>query len=474
MALFGFLKRKPEIKERALEYAVPEKIFIQPEGPYWEYSEEMPAMLNFNNLLSGFYGSQNFITLFYSVPEVFAPVHEIAKRVSDGNFQLRKEWNDQIDYSDADYNRLFTQPNPLVSFKDFVYQAVCYEILTGRQLFFFNKPKTLPDEYKSIITWSNLPAHKVHAELKKNMDPYTATSINDFVTQYEMPLNNGKRIFPTEQVLPICHLSLDDGYNINCCKPLIMGAEKAIRNLIPVYEARGIIYIKRGAMGFLVSKKGDASGNIALTPKEKESLMLSVNDMYGLHRAKSTIGVTDQPVDFVKTSMSISEMQPFEETLADALAIYTCLRVPRHLVPNKNNTNYDNAATDMKSFYSDVIIPWGKRYAEAWTSYMKLKDSRRYIYADYSHVDILQENRKEKADVDKTVGDTYLQRFQNGICTLNDWIVASDGNKVAMPLYDKKIFEMEEEELNLVKAALNLKSPVQPEAESDKSQNDVP
>src|SRR6478735_5122068 len=91
-------KRKEQT--RALEYNVPEKVFIEREGPYYEYSTQPPAQLEWNiqNLLSGFYATQNYIELFYSVPEVFAPVHEIAKRVSDDNWQLCKEWNDEVDY----------------------------------------------------------------------------------------------------------------------------------------------------------------------------------------------------------------------------------------------------------------------------------------------------------------------------------------------------------------------------------------
>jgi hypothetical protein len=119
MKLFGFnlfgtqkaYEQTPVTQQR--EFHIPEKVFI---GPYYEWSEQEPASLKLGvyNLLNGFYSSQNFIELFYSVPEVFAPVHEIASRVADATWQLKKDWNDEVDYKDADFNRLFTQPNPLV------------------------------------------------------------------------------------------------------------------------------------------------------------------------------------------------------------------------------------------------------------------------------------------------------------------------------------------------------------------------
>ena len=316
-------QRNPVVQEQR-DFHVPEKVFIEREGPYYEWSEQEPAALKARlwNLVDGFYSRQNYIQLYRTVPEVFAPVHEIASRVADANWQLVKEWNDEVDYKDADFNRLFSQPNPYMNHRELVYDAVCYEILTGRQFFHFNQPDTLTDEYKSILTWTNLAAQDVHVEMKKNADPYTATDMNDLVVRYSQPLGSRTRYFETRNILPIYHLSFSGGLDFNNCTPMIAGAEKAIRNLIPVYEARGIIYIKRGAMGFLVSQKTDQGGSVALTPKEKDSVNRTVNDMYGLSAGKHTIGVTDQPVRFERTSMSIAEMEPFAETLADACAIY--------------------------------------------------------------------------------------------------------------------------------------------------------
>lgn len=73
-------------------YEVPEKVFIEREGENYFYSFEEPNH-HFYNLLDGFYSKQNFIELFYTLPEVFAPVHEIARRVADANWQLCKDWN---------------------------------------------------------------------------------------------------------------------------------------------------------------------------------------------------------------------------------------------------------------------------------------------------------------------------------------------------------------------------------------------
>lgn len=464
-------QKEKQIEERGIN-DIPDKVFIErenqpliPNGRAYEYSIDDPRISGpISNLLYGYYAPQNFIELFYTLPEIFAPVHEIASRVADCNWQLRKirktggDHNDEPIYNNEQFNRLFSQPNPLISFKQFIYQAVCYEILTGRQFFYFNRPDSLLlNPLEATVNWWNLPAHKVTAELKTDIDPYTATTIGDFVRQYREPISGKDKIFPPDKVATVFHPNLRHPRDINQSKSLLAGAEKAIRNLIPVYEARGFIYIKRGALGFLVSRKADETGTISLTTPEKERVRKDVLNTYGITAGKDPIGITDVPLEFIQTGMSISDLEPFAETEADAIVIYKCLRVPDHLVPRRDRSTFNNAAADMKSFYSDVIIPWAGKYAEIFTNALGLRDSRTYIYPDYSHVDVLQENKKEKAEVDKTTGIVYLQRFQYGVCTLNDWVTANGETKVNSPLYDKKIFEMTPDELEIIKNALNLK-----------------
>lgn len=411
--------------------------------------------------ITGQYTDSNLVELFHSVPEIFAPIHEIASRVSDAVWELKMFKNEQVVYDDADFNRLFTQPNPLLAFKSFIYQAVCYELVTGKQYFYFNIPDTLPFDYKNVTNWWNLPAHKTTIERPHDIKVFSATDITDFIRSYKV--DGYATGFRPEKVLAMHQGNLSWDSTFLTGKSPLLSASKAIVNLIAVYEARNVIYVKRGALGIVVSKKSDQSGLVSLTNKEKEGLLKEFNEKYGVSRKKSPIAITEAPIDFIRVAMSIQELQPFEETLADAAAIYATLRVPAHLIPSKDKSTFNNAQTDMKSFYSDVIIPMAKRYAQSFTNFLKLDKVRRYVDVNFTHVDVLQENKKDKASYEKTMGEVYYQRFTAGVCTLNDWIIAAGGEKVSDPIYDKRIFQMEEEELAKVKAVLSLKSPVKPD-----------
>lgn len=465
---------------------LPEKVFVNGKGwpyaglpgydsnglPEWEYSSMQPPALGRNfdiesyidNILYGSYGDQNFINLFYCVPEIFAPIHEIASRVSDASWQLRKIrksggiHDDEVIYTDASFNRLFANPNPLQSFKDFIYNAVCYELLTGKSFIYTNRPAILSNDWRSIVNWWVLPAQDVIIDTKKSINTYAATDIKDFVEKYRLPDNGEMRSFDPDKVLPLIRLSLQFGNDIRKCRSPLAGAGKAIKNLLLVYSARGAIYFKQGPQGIFVSAKTDEAGTVPLTPTEKQSFINDLQANYGVTHGRGLYAVSNQAMDYLQVGSSIQDLLPFDETQTDAVSIYATLRVPRHLVPTKDQSTFSNANADLKSFYSDVIIPMASRYAESFTNFFNLDAERKYIYADFSSVDILQENKKEKAEVDKINTATNILAWQNGTKTLNDCLVASGADESTNPLYKLYIFDMDAQQLETVKNALNLKS----------------
>lgn len=454
-----------EIRESSIE--VPEKVFIEREatqlpggGGSYEYSAIEPANFrggyDIDDILYGAYGRQNFITLFYCLPEIFAPVNEIASRVAEATWQLCSTANDSVDYKNKAFNRLFENPNPLMTMREFVWQSVCYKILTGANFQYLNKPSTLPDEADSILSWWNTPTHQVNIDKKKNVDIYSATSIDDFVSHFTVSEAGNKRTMDVKNVIPFIKFDLQQGNQIDKFKSDLKGAEIAIKNLLPVYEARGVIYIKRGALGFLVSKKSDNSGLISLTPKEKSEAQREYQGTYGLVTGKNQVGVSSAPVEYIPTSMSIQELQPFDETLADANVIYKVLRVPKHFVPSKDSSTFNNADSDTVAFYDDVIFPMANILAQGWNK--KIVFPNRYIKPDFSHKSVLKSNKKDDAAVNKTNGSTMLERWTNGVITLNDWIMSFDGDKGTGDIYEKKIFDLSPEQINLVKNIINLKS----------------
>ena len=230
----------------------------------------------------------------------------------------------------------------------------------------------------------------------------------------------------------------------------------AIDNLIPVYKARNVIYVKRGALGFVVSAMKDITGTVAMTPDEKKELREEYDSTYGLDDEKFPYAMSSIPIDFIRTSLSIEELQPFEETLNDAIMIAGALGIPAVLVPRKDQSTFSNQKTAEKTVYTSKVIPMAKRFCEEITRMFGYDRDGYYIDVDFSHVDCLQEGQKEKEEVSSIVSERAMSEFMNGVITLNDYRARIGESKVNLPLFDKLLYEMSDQEREIVKSIISI------------------
>lgn len=223
-----------------------------------------------------------------------------------------------------------------------------------------------------------------------------------------------------------------------------------------------MIYLKRGALGFIVAQKSDETGTVALEPNEKEELRKEFNSKYGFGEGKSPYVITDIPVNFIKTSSSIAEMQPFDETLEDAIKIASVFGIPSVLVPRKDQSTFSNQDTAEKSVYTSVIIPAAKRFCEALTTFLGLEQKDLYLDCDFSDVACLQIGLKESEEVKKLTNERCLSQFNNGLISINDWRSQIHEDALDGDIFDKTKFEMTPEEIARVDSVIKAQaSPIQ-------------
>lgn len=411
------------------------------------------------DLLRGGYTDSNLINLFGTISEIFAPINEIASRAMTARYVLKSLKDDEPIYDNEEVNRLLEQPNPLQNFKELMYEAICYEIVTGKNFMLFNQPSTYPRfDYKYITSIYNLPANLVTAELYDKVKLFTATTMKDIIKSYIVEKGTeNEQEFKTERVMYRRMTNLDwKGRKIDGRSPLLSD-EKAIRNLIAVYEARGMIFIKRGSLGMWVSRKKDDSGVVPLTRSEKKAAAEDMNQDYGLvGKNKVPFGITGAPIDFVKSTMSLAEMLPFEETYADAAAIYGSLRVPFELAPKRDKVTIGSQQIAERTLYHNVVIPLVRSYCLSITNMLNFKAIGAYLDCDFTQVDVLQENKKDKATVDNINTKTMYRQFLAGVKTLNQWLAYNDDELSPNPLYNKLIFDMDATELAKVEEIMAL------------------
>lgn len=412
--------------------------------------------------LRGDYSDRSLVELFESVAEIFAPIDLIASCVISGEPVFRRIKSDEIVYDNPNLNKLIDNINPLQTFKQAWYEAMCYEMVTGKSYFFKNKPKSLTaGRYENIVSQSVLPSDRITIDTPEKVKLFKSTRLDQIINKYILDKGTqDEQEFLVNDVMYRKFPSLKWSAKKIEGRSILLSAERAIRNLIAVYEARGIIYLKRGAMGMWVSKKSDHSGLVSLNPQEKKALREEQDKDYGITANKHTIGISDAPIAFEKSSMSIQEMMPFEETLADAAVIYGVLGVPFELAPKMKGETYANQITAGKGLYQNKAIPYSKDWCSSFTKFWEIDKDGFYFDMLYDKLPILQDDKKELATTDLQNNQTWLRQFTNGIITLNQWIVNSGGEEITgNAMYNKSVYNMDETELAKVKEILNLQKP---------------
>lgn len=410
-----------------------------------------------------FVATSNFVTLFNTVPEVAWPVNYIASRAAGATYQLKKYKDDTVVWDNEVVNRILVKPNAFESWYRTLWKHFAYKLITGNSFIkaamsdVFAGAKPL---YKWCDRYVTLEEPCVTIEYKRQMgDIYGVSDVEDVVQCYYHDYGQ----FVHRAIAPQCVFhDVDDAFGFYNGDPLraksrLMSVLKAISNLIAVYEARNVIYVKRGGLGWLVSEMSDEMGSRALTPSEKKQILEEADKMYGLSGDKYPYGISDVKLNFVRTNLSISDLQPFDETLADAVVIAGAYGIPPVLIPRKDQSTYANQATAEKAVYSSVIIPLVQRFCQEFTHFLGLDRDGLYLDADFSGVDCLQTGKKEEQEVHRLISERCKIEFESALITLNDWRAQQGYEQVADPLYDKLVSEMTAEEIERVKIFTNPK-----------------
>ena len=423
------------------------------------------------NVLPYFCG-ENYLQLFETVPEVFFPINFIASRIAGATFELKRVKDDSIVFNRKEMNRFLDQPNCLMKFRELVYLHFVYKLATGNAFLraAMGDGMNTDRRWRWCTNFWELPAEHIQIVPQTGVTPmFDIAEKNELIRNYRLEFGFTKfyDIDPNE----IWHdrdgrPSFYNDSRFMMSRSRLSSQEKAISNIIAVYQARNLIYVKQGGLGFIVSKKSDATGTVALTEKEKKAIIEQHQGKYGVTGDKLPYGISDVPIDFVRTNLSISELQPFDETLQDAITIAGAFGIPSVLVPRKDQSTFSNQATAEKSVYCSEIIPMTKRFCQDLTSFLGLEEDGLYLDCCFKDVDCMQEGLKTAEEVKKLLNDRCKMQFLSGLITLNDWRAQICEEKKEIELFDKVIFEMTPEEVEIINGVFNTKSVVENERRS--------
>lgn len=418
-----------------------------------------------SELASPFVADRNFMTLFETVPEVFFPIDFIARRVAGAHFEIKSYKDDSIVYCSGHspkanrMNAILQAPNCIQRWRELVYMHMVNKLATGNAFMraamsdsFMNLPK-----WKYCDNFWSLPSQWMTVVQGANRIPlFGIAKLEEIVGHYELQRSGDVLMkIPTYQVwhdrdgIPQ-FLNTTSGDFLKS-KSRLGFMHKAISNLVAVYEARNVIYVKRGAVGYLVAKnEAGEFGTVAMKPEEKKELIKDLNGQYGFGDDRMPIGITDRPLEFIKINASIQELQPFEETLLDAITIAGAFGIPDVLVPRKDHSTFSNQAVAEKSVYTGTIIPMAKQFCEDLTLFLGLDMEGYYVDVNFSDVDCLQVGLKEAEEVRKLVNERCRQQFNDGLISYNDWRAQIHEAAMDEDICNKTKLQMTPEELEMI------------------------
>lgn len=424
----------------------------------------------------------NFLQLFMAVPEVFFPIDFIASRISKAHFEIKRMKDDSIVWCNRRMNKVMSNPNCLMSWPELIYAVVAIKLATGNGYVRAAMSESAKDKPKYRWCdnfWPVLTTNIRAVPPSYSLPLYGVCDMSELVHHYEIAVSSrGMLNVPAWQMWHDRDLMADlhtMGYPYLKSKSRLESVMKAVSNLVAVYEARNVIYVKRGGIGFLVSLKRDETGSTAMKPKEKKEIQDYLNNTYGIGEGQTPIGVTDVPLSFVRTNLSIQELQPFEETLQDAVTIAGAYGIPDVLVPRKDHSTFSNQAAAEKSAYSGVVIPMASKLCSDLTTFLGLDKDGLYLDCNFSDVDCLQVGLKEAEEVKKLVNDRCRLQFSDGLITLNDWrgqIHESQIPEEEDPLFSKLKYHMTDEELARVTKIITNNQPTAPSRGDENGQRE--
>lgn len=308
-----------------------------------------------------------------------------------------------------EFYKLIYQPNVMQSMNEFLENQLEQLDVYGNQFTYKNKPSNL--QKFPVALW-NISAAYIEPELSGKV--FDQVSISDIIKQYKYQDEHLKRYYTTDEIMYMRHNDLD--HPIIGSSPL-KHLKYPLSNIEGAYKFRNVIINEKGAIGILSNNSKDSMGAIPLSTKEKERIEKQHRATYGINENQARMIITEAQLSWTPMAYPTKDLMLFEEIDADTLVLIDHYGMNPHLFAN-NNTTYENLKSALKQTYSDTIQPYADKYFGQLSSFLEIEKyfgKGAYICPSYEHIKILQEDKKEGAELFKTTVDGIIQLQTSGL-----------------------------------------------------------
>lgn len=347
--------------------------------------------------------------LYRTTPELFAVVNKRAEMFSNGIYKhYRVNRNGKVEeVNDSAILKVLEKPNVVQSRNEWMENRMINQSLYGNDYTFANY--ALPTSSVPAALWNLIPNRMgIHRTGKI----WRQVNISDIIEKYEYRVDGGVNdIFMPNDIFHNKTPNPED--------PLIgisplEALQMPLSNIRLSYGFRNIIMKEHGALGFITASGGDSSGPIPLSEEQRQQIEDEYSKDYGMFDGQSRFKIIDTPVDYKSTTFPTKDMMLFEEVTADKLALIDAYGLNIHVFSQEKGSTFANAQEGKKMAYQDCIVPYAEQDCYGLSILLKLIEKGEWIELDYSHLECMQENELEKADVLTKKAEAYAKLKETG------------------------------------------------------------
>ncbi len=246
-----------------------------------------------------------------------------------------------------------------------------------------------------------------HIEIKTNDDFFIT------VVKYLFTLSKTKREFTKEDLAHIKFFNpgyddvTESMYGLSIIK-VAAGLVQAGNDRI---DAAANLLQNRGAVGMITDKSPKP-----MTPEEAKKVQADWQKDTAGSKNFGKIKVTNKDLSYIQMAMSAADLQLVESGVVNLRALCNVFGLDSSLFNDPANKTYNNQLEAQKALYTNAIMPLSDKVAEHFTRFIArnhFPDKTVRMRQDFSKVECLQENAKEKNEI-------VISQKVNGIITANE------------------------------------------------------
>lgn len=390
----------------------PDNFYKDAGGNFWTTFDSKIEDLSFDSLKK----------VYEQIPHLRSVIDKKAQLFSNGKMYVYRYDRNGEKVKDEVHplNKVLSAPNFMQSMKGFLYMSMTYKCIAGDSFIY---PKySVGTRARNITSLWNIDYDDFDILLREYANVLEAENKSDYIKKYQFWIN-GKII---EFINPddIIHFR-DYGTSYKEGISKISTLREPIQNIYKALKSRGVLASRQGGIGILSSDRKDGGMSAPLSPTEKETLEKKVNNK-SITGNRGAIHITDVPLKWQSMVYPTKDLMLFEEIEDDFKTICDAFSVNRELFDGQ--TNYSNKEHAERGMYQDTIIPEWNEFAGMLTKSLRLDQEQRFVGVDHSHIQVLQEDEREKEESNKVKSDRLLAELERGII---------DGNEYKRQMYGK-------------------------------------